>query len=372
MKKLIVSICAAFCLMAAPLTAVEWGGLLFNDSGITTPNFSEITFSQSNGVSLWVKSPLGNSGLYMSSEVLYKYKLEIAGNETSVFNQVIDLPLFKVYGDLSAGAGVLSINAGRFFYVDSLSAVISQVVDGVSVAYGLPLFKISGFAGYTGLLNGLNVPMAVPPQKENKIYNMAYPYLPVGLSIEFPTLAGNQSLEFNSYFLADLGSASEKNNMLYASAVLSGPVSNTIYYNAGTVFGVVNFKDMMNYSSVSMLIFPTEEISVTAGITFGSAEQGPFVNYLSLSTVSLLSAGRITPKASFTYTTGNMSAGLNGDVMLSYEDKKYSATNTDWNVEFIYNVFSDLQLGLTVNAVIDLTEAKANNFGAKLNISLAF
>lgn len=374
MKKLIVSICTAFCLMAAPLAAFEWGGLFSNDSGISTPDFKSITFQQSDGISLWAKSPLGeNTGLYFSSEILYKFNLQVEGGKPSIAH-IADLPLLKVSGDVNAGAGILSLTAGRFFYVDSSSAVISQVVDGLSIAYALPVVKVGVFAGYTGLLNALNTPMAVSPKKENKVYNMAYPYLPAGLTVEFPSLAGNQSLEFDGYFMLDLGTnkAAEKQNMLYANAVLSGPIANAVYYSAGTTFGFVNFKDLMNYSSLSVMIFPSQTVSVSMGASFGSGEQGPFKDFVSLSTTSITAASKITPKLALSFTSGNLYLGLNGDFVLAYEESKYKPSNTDIGAEFLYNIFSDLQAGFSLNATIDLTEAKANDYGAKLNISLAF
>lgn len=385
MKKLILSVCTAFCIMAAPLAAVEWGGLFSNETGVTTPDFSAITINQSNALSLWVKSPLGSgTGLYFSSEALYKYKLSIPVGEKIEFTHFVDVPLLKISGDLNLGAGVLSLNAGRFFYVDSSSAIISQIVDGASISFALPVVKVGGFVGYTGLLNSLNtssVTMAVSSTKENNVYRLAYPYLPLGLTIEFPSLAGNQSIEIDGYFLADVGagtekegdpSVKEKSNLFYANLIASGPIANSVYYNAGTTIGMQNFKNLMNYSSVSFLVFPSEAVSFNAGVSFGSAEQGPFKLYKSLAPVSITAAGKIVPKTGFSYTVGNMYLGLNGDVMLAYADKKYTPSTTDWNVEFFYNIFTDLQVGLTVSTTIDLTAAKANNYDAKLNLALAF
>ena len=365
MKKLIVSICTAFCLMAAPLTAMEWGGLFTNDTGISTPDFSEITFKQGNSLSLWVKAPIGESGLAFSGETVFKYTLE--GGQ---FTPILDVPLLKVTGDLNVGGGILSLNAGRFYYVDSTSAVISQVVDGASVVYALPLVKVGGFIGYTGLLNELNTAMTVKSEKASKLYDMAYPYLPVGVTFELPALAGNQSIELDGYYMLDLGA--NKNNLCFANLVLSGPIANAVYYNLGTSFGFQNFKNMMNYSSLSFLIFPTEAISINAGASFGSGKQGLFEPFTSLSTTSVTAASKITPKLSFSYTTGDFYAGLNGDYVLAYEDSKYKSSAADVGVEVLYNLFSDFQVGLSVNAMLDLTPAKANNYDAKLNVSLAF
>lgn len=372
MKKFILSVCTVLFLMT-PLSAVEWGGLFFNDSGVSTPDFKDITVNQSDGVSVWIKSPLGaTSGLSFSSEVLYKFNLEIAKGSSPVFTQIVDLPLLKISGDLNMGGGILSLNAGRFYYVDGTTAVISQVIDGVSVSYGLPLIKFGGFAGYTGLLNSLNVPMAVVPEKDNKFYNPAYPYLPLGGFVDLPSLFGNQSLEIDAYYLLDLGSAEEKLNLCYANAILSGPITNSIYYNLATSLGFANFSDVMNYSAFSLLVFPTDALSLNAGVTFATTEQGSLKSYTSLAPVSMTAAGKITPKASVSYTTKNMCIDFGGNFVLAYNDSKYEPSNTDWNVGIIYNIFSDLQLGFTVNTSFDVTGANAHNYNAKLNLSLAF
>ena len=371
MKKLIISICTLFCFLA-PLSSIEWGGLLFNDTGVSTPDFKDITVNQSDGVSLWVKSPLGeDTGFYFSSEVLYKFNIEFIKGSSPAFTQLVDLPLLKVSGDLNTGAGVLSLNAGRFYYVDGSAAVISQIIDGVSVSYTLPLIKVGGFLGYTGLLNSLNVPMAFAPTKDTKIYNMAYPYLPVGGFVDFSIL-GNQNLEFDAYYLLDLGKAEEKTNLIFANAVLSGPITNIIYYNFATSLGFANMKNMMNYSSFSVLMFPSEALSLSAGINFATTEQSSFVSYTSLAASSLAAVGKITPKASLTFTTRNMCIDFGGNFVLAYTDKKYEPSNTDWNIGIIYNIFSDLQIGFNVNTSFDVTGANAHNYNAKLNLSLAF
>lgn len=372
MKKLIISICTVLCLMAAPLASVEWGGLLFNESGASTSDFKEITIKQTDGISLWLKSPLGkDSGFYFSSEILYKFSLDIAKGSDPQFKHIFDLPMLKVTGDLNAGAGLLSLNAGRFYYVDATSAVISQVVDGVALSYTLPTVKLGGFLGYTGLLNSLNVPMAVNSSNNNEIYNMADPYLPLGVTIEFPSLIGNQSLEFDAYYIQDLGGSD--NNRAYANVILSGPITNALFYNAATSFGFMNFKDLMNYSSFTLLAFPSEKVSLSAGASFGSADgMGPFTAYSSLAATSVLAASKITPKAAFSYTTESMNVDLNASLPLEYTDDTYKIGSPNIGFAYIYNIFSDLQLGFSVNADIDLTGSNAHNINAKLNLALAF
>ena len=368
MKKVLISICTAFCLMVMPLSAFEWGGLFSNNVGVTTP---ETTVKLADSISLWFNSPLGqDSGFAISGETIYKFNLAIpVGGETEV-SHIFDLPLLKVSGSIDAGAGLFTINAGRFYYVDPTGAVISQTIDGVSAGYSVSGMNVGLFAGYTGLLNSLNVPMAVASTKTNNVYRMAYPYLPLGLTFEVP-FAANQSVELGAYYLVDCGS--NKNNLCYADLVLSGPITNFMYYNVATSFGFVNnFKDIVNYSALNLMLFPTQEISVNAGVSYGSAEQGPFKSYTSLASVALTAANAITPKAGFTFTTGNMCIDFNGDYVLAYNEGKYKGANTNLSASFIYNIFSDLQIGLTGNASIDVSGAKANTYGGNLNIALAF
>ena len=63
---------------------------------------------------------------------------------------------------------------------------------------------------------------------------------------------------------------------------------------------------------------------------------------------------------------------LAGKFILGYADEKYSAAGTELDVNFVYNIFSDLQVGLEAKAFFDATEAKANDYTIKLNMALAF
>lgn len=376
MKKLIVSICTAFCLLAAPLAAVEWGGLIFNDTGaeLQGPEYADsLTITQANGLSLWVKSPLADTGFYFSGEALYKFKLAFAKGSDTTLEQIADVPLLKVSGDVELGSGIFTLNAGRFYYVDSTTAVISQTIDGVSAKYALPSVKFGGLLGYTGLLNALNVSMAGgSPKTDSKIYGLTdNPYLPLGITFEVPSLFANQALELDAYYLLDLGEA--KINKCYANLMLSGPLTSSLFYNVATSFGFVDFKDMMNYSSFSLLIFPSDTTTFTLGAMFGSADgQGPFTAFDSISTTSILAASNITPKIAFTYTNSNLYFNIGGNVPFGYDGSKYGISQAGCDLNLLYNIFSDFQIGFSVNSTIDLTGANTHSFNAKLSAALAF
>ena len=78
MKKIILTICALFFVFASPLAAMEWGGVLSNDTGIETPDFSNITFKQSNGPSgstLLLEKPLHFPVKFFINTILLNHRM---------------------------------------------------------------------------------------------------------------------------------------------------------------------------------------------------------------------------------------------------------------------------------------------------------
>ena len=375
MKKLVLTICALMLTFAAPLAALEWGGLITNDTGIETPDFSNITFKQSDAISVWFKTPIDEEGDFVvSGELLYKFSLTKPKSIDAIITQLFDVTLLKVAGEIEAGNGILSLNAGRFSYVDNTGAIISHTVDGVSVDYAMSLVKIGAFAGYTGLLNSLNGTV-YSAGKNADFYDLSYGFAPLGVSVEFPYLPANMSLGIQGFAILDCGDNVVKTNTYYADLALSGPVTNNIYYSLSTVLGSTDFKDLSNFSAASLLVFPTEEVSVNAGVEFGSAADGTLSTYYSvLSSKAGEAAASICPKLGLTYGTDIMCFDLSGKYILGYDyiNKKYDGSGAEINTGFVYNIFSDFQVGLSATAFFDATPAKSNRYTANLNIALAF
>ena len=375
MKKIILTICALFFVFASPLAAMEWGGVLSNDTGIETPDFSNITFKQSNGVSIWFNTPVGEA-FALSGEVLYKYNFVKPQNVDGTFTNIIDVPLFKFAGDIQAGDGVLSLAAGRFSYVDNAGSVVATTVDGASIDYSLSIVKLGFLGAYTGLLNSLNGSVEAAG-KNNKFYDFSYGYAPLGLNVEFPYLLGNQALGIQAFAILDCGDKTTKTNNYYANLALSGPITNIIYYSLSSSFGFVDFKDLMNYSALSVMVFPAETVSINAGVEYGSAYDDSMVMYYS--PLAQKTGGKILAKAGFTYGTDVMCFDLGFKYTIGYDsgNKKFDASTTvgsgaELNTGFVYNIFSDLQAGLSFTAFFDSTQNKANKYTANLNIALAF
>ena len=364
MKKILLSICTALFIISAPLAAFEWGGLITNETGIITPDFADITFNQADGISFWINSPIGEN-FALSGEASYKFRFTKEKNADPAITHIADLPLLKIAGDVNTESGILSINAGRFSYVDGTAAVYSNTLDGLSIDYALSTLKFGAVVGYTGLLNSLAV--GLPSENDNKVYNMAYGFLPVGAYVDF-SLFANQSLALQLYGILDFASDAQK--YYYANLILSGPITNSIFYSLASSFGFIDFKDMMNYSSLSLIAFPTQLISINAGVDFTSAEgQGPFSAFYSLASSD---GGKITPKLGLTFATSKMSFDLGGRYNLVYTDSSYKGAEAEVNAGFVYNIFSDFQIGLNFKATIDPEVSANSNYVANLNLALAF
>lgn len=370
MKKLLIAISTALFILVAPLSAFEWGGVLTDTTGLATPNFNNLTLKQQNGISLWFNTALGESDLFFSGEGVYKFKLVKSASEEAQLIHVADIPLLKISGDIQTASGVLSLNAGRFSYVDGTGSVFKGSLDGLGIDFTLPIVKLGFVAGYTGLLNDLNTNLSnINTTPEKQFYDFSAASIPLGFSVEFPALFANQNLGLQGY--AVLNKDNFDASGYYINLLLSGPITNSIYYNIVSSLGSENvFKSLMNYSAFTLIAFPTETIAINAGVEYGSAQgQGSLATF---SAPGYSYNGDIVPKAGFTFATNSMSIDLSGSYILGYDGTSYAGTRADVNAGFIYNIFSDFQVGLAFTGQIDVTGGNNSSYNLYLNVALAF
>lgn len=370
MKKILLAIFTALFIFVAPLAAFEWGGVVTDSTGITTPDFSNISFKQQNGISLWFNTSLGSTDLFLSGEGTYKFKLVKAKDLDAQIINVLDIPLFKISGDIPTEGGVLSLNAGRFSYLDASGVIFRGTLDGAGVDYTMPLVKLGFVAGYTGLLNELNLNLAnINENPEKQFYDFSEATIPLGASVEFPGLFANQTLGLQGY--AVLNKDSFDASGYYLNLFLSGPITNFIFYNlVSSVASADSFKSIMNYSSLTVVAFPTENIAVNIGAEYGSAKgQGSLATFTA---PGYSYNGDIVPKVGFTFATNTLNFDLRANYILSYDGSKYSGTRADVNAGAVYNVFSDFQIGLNFTGQIDVTGGDNSSYSANLNVALAF
>lgn len=378
-KLLIGAVCALFTFVS-PVASVEWGGILKNDTQVLLPAFSDFSLSQSDSLFMWLSSPLGESGMYFSTEGMYKFTLA-TGNGNNNFSQLADVDLLKVSGDYETAKGVFSFAFGRFMMTDSTAAIFAQNFDGVTAKYSANRFVISGFGGYTGLLNSLNVSMLDKDgtvfAPANEIYSLSNAFVPAGITFELPSIFTNQSLGIQILSFIDLGE--EKYNRFYGTLMLSGPVTNKFFYDLAASFGTNDFSAFMNYSALNFHLYPNDYLALSFGAEYASGKNGPFSPFLGVTSRSVVNSttapqttGSIIPDFVISCVIDRMYFGITGKFLMAIPESEVEMKGVEADFSFIYSVFTDLQIGFDVTSYFDISKNNEDNLTATLRAAISF
>lgn len=372
--------------MFMPLCAFEWGGLLTEDFRFSSTDFKpeNNSFKQGNSASLWITVPFSaNGNFYFSGQGSIKYNLDLKSTES--FNLIYDIDLLKLSGKTDIGSAAISLAMGRYSVSDLTGKIFNQNADGLSLKVTSQIVEFSAYAGYTGLINALNVsminsPTAVYEYKNN--YSPAYKYVPVSFSVEAPSLFANHTFnsQVSAFFDAEKAFADDAYNRYYATVSMMGPILGTLYYSVMTSFGSVNFKDVSNYSALSLQMFVNNNLTLKANAEYASGNHmglSPFVGftsspaYMSVNYPEL--SGVLMPSLDLVFTTNNFYTGINGKLVLSCPESNFNMQGINVGANVIYNLFSDLQLGVSGNYYRDMySNGLEDNMSLGLNLSLSF
>ena len=378
MKKL-TALAAAFVLTGS-LFAMDWGGVIKNNSEVLTPDFSDISIEQSDALYMWATQPLSKDGsFYASGEAYYKFKLVNEAGTNTITN-IVDVDLLKVSGNIEFEECTFTFDAGRFLISDSTGVIFSQTCDGTLEKSTLSLAGFSAYLGYTGLLNSNAVTMldinGNAYANKKGVYVLSHEILPFMYSVDFPVLFGNQSLSVQGAAFIEL--TQEMNNRCYGNLVLSGPIANSVYYQLATSIGSVNFKNIMNYSALDVYIFPMNSMLVNTGIEYASGNNGPFSAFRGVTSRTAYNSasypetsGVLMAKASAGISLNSMYASAAAKFVMDCADS-FGAKGLEFDVNYSYNIFSDLQVGLDVTAYMDFVTATENNYTATLRAAMSF
>ena len=383
MKKIFTGVIAAFCLLSSA-AALSWGGLVDNNTKLSANHdFSALMLNQSNGVYLSVNSNLNESGsLRFSGEGLYKYKFnfDLKENEGKLKN-IADLDLFKLAGGWTISGGLLSLNLGRFKYSDFSGAVFTQTSDGLYLSYETVNIKTAVYAGYTGLLNRLNVSMVENEYKDDdQFYALCPKYVPVLADFTYKGLFNyhNAGLQFASYI-----PVTDDNNMkLYGTFVMNGYLGTLASYDARFTMGSEKVEDkfdgLMIDGKLDLNFFASSNIMITAGGEYVSGAQadGDIKPFMTLTSRSFGSApvynGVIVPKIGLMYAADKLYANLTERIIIAMPEDEAKLDGFDTSVNVVYNLFSDLQIGCDIGAYICKEVEEMSSFYATAKASLAF
>lgn len=376
MKKVLSALILG-CAFTASLSAFTWSGLIDNNTKIAK-NLSNtgVQLNQSNGIFLSMATPI-NKNLSFSAEGLYKYSYTKA-DDVSTFTNIVDVDLLKLGGTWGTASGFANLSLGRFFISDASSAVFAQTCDGIYFSTSIINWSVALYAGYTGLLNSLNVSMtALNTNTNDQFYNLSAGYIPLSAELSYGALFGTDVLGLQAmYFLEP---KQELPSLFYGTVTLNGSISTIGTYSLAATLGSSEFKNLMMYAKADMMFFTTDSLILGIGAEYASGEQGAFTSFKTVTAKTACNyaggyplSGVLLPKLTATYAVNGLYANLTEKFvcLMPSDELKYSGFDTTFTI--LYNLFSDFQIGLDCNAYIDVNNSDSNYFGGTFKASLTF
>ena len=375
MKKLFVAALLVLAGLVTPVFAVSWSGLFDNSTKISgNHDFSKTTLNQANGLYLSVSVPI-NKNMSFKGEGLYKFVLDGKFNPTKIaVKNVLDVDLFQFSGKWKLNDNLLNVKAGRFYTKDITGSFFAQTSDGIYANFDMPKMSAGFYAGFTGLLNRLDISMTDNGSTKNDIlYGLCPKYIPVMVDFSYKTLLQRQTLSFQA---ADFIPLSAKlKNKLYTSVAMKGPISTTIAYNGAVTFGMVNFEKFMFDGNVNVNFYSVNNMMFTAGGEVLSWASGSIVPYVSITSRSATNDtrynGGILPKVSVMYAKDALYATATGKGVIAL-GKNAGFHGLDFTGSVVYNIFSDLQVGCDVAAFIGISSFNTSKYSATIKAALSF
>lgn len=377
LKKLFIfNLLILFC--ASGMFSLNWSGIIDNNSKISTSDFSEFTLTQKNSIYLSANAKLGKSGLHFSGEAMYQIKeiLPFSNPENSTFINIADLSLLKISGDYALKKGSLSISAGRFNYYDLTNTVFSQTSDGLYLSYDSMKIKTSLYAGFTGLLNSLNVTMTDVKTYDYYFYNLAVPYIPVIVDFSYKSFLQTNTLA--TQLLCFFEPTGEFTSKYYGTLSLSGPIKTFANYKLNLTVGTQNFNDLMAYADADFSFFIQQKGIISVGVEYASGNQAVFSPFTTITyqtgynaAIAGAKSSVIIPKLSQLFVTDNMVFSIYEKlVMLAPQD--ITINGIEFDINYLVNVLSDVQIAIDALAYFDFKENLMNNQAITIKAILSF
>jgi len=384
--KKILSTIIAVLFVLSPLAAFEWGGLVTESvraNAAEVKTNDDLNFKQSNSISLWANLPFGNNtGWYLATQGSYKYVYSFNGfGKNGSLAQVADLDLLKLNGSLKIDDTSLTFALGRYIVMDSTAKVFAQNCDGISVKAARSFYTASLYTGYTGLLNGNNILTinkdGTLDTNQGDFYTKNHPYIPLSLSIDFPSLFLNQAVGFQTNMFFDLGS--EKYNRFYLNANVKGPIYGPVYYNLSTCLGTDDFRSLFNYSALSFMVFVGSSTIKLNG-EYASGKQLIFKPFRGFNSSVAYGAswspeysGVLLPGFDYIFSRREICIEVSGKYVMSYPEDTLIQKGVFGNLKTVTNIYSDLAFEIGMSVYYDLeTMGKNNYYQANLGLALSF
>lgn len=409
-NKLLTALCVLFFTFAAPRAAfaLDFGGIVTNDTSYQTYRDNKFYFDQRNSLSLWLRAPFDKSGEnYFAVEAGYNFEGDFEKDEDRYTN-VLDINLLEVAFAKNLSSSKIAFRAGRFYVADLSRMIFLQNADGVKFDFQNNMLKLSTYASYTGLLNAHNVKMIavtpgqfltsnnVPPiapapvSDKDKVYDLAEKYLIASATLSFPYLFSNQTIALE--LLGAFRLENETYNRMYATFSIDGPIWRSLFYNVSTTFSLVNYENINNEKRnvISNLTrigvdYYFTKFSVGASGVYASGAQGrlsPFVGFTKNTSTyayqDFLYSGIIKTGVNAVFKPiENLLLTANLDVIFNAAagdaNDKIEYYGFQYAAGVLWQIKNDFQLGVSMRQFIDKddsSDVKKMYFG--LSAALAF
>lgn len=279
--------CAAALSLAQLAFAIETGGLLTDDTKFANvEKDGSLKLNQKNGVNLWLRQPLNQSGTsYFAAEGAFQTEYDASAEDSDdKLKLYADLNLFKLVLKKEFDSGDLQFSLGRFYNADLSGLVYAQNGDGAKLDANISRFAVSLFGAYTGLLNAKNITILdddTPDltDKSKTVYVLANKYVVGGLTVSLPHITASQTVSLEGFGAFSLESTTY--NRFYGTVSLDGPIVSPVFYTISSTLGFAKYddEDMVkgNLTKVSISAYPDfKSMSVSLNGVYASGTQGPF------------------------------------------------------------------------------------------------
>lgn len=387
---------AAFILALSLLAhsfAVEYGGTLGESVELYTNDFDPVAMEEKTKLTLFFRAPFGPSSYFAAEgNATPTYDVnDLTEISDGDFVCPLDLTLFKfAHAIKQENAASVNLAAGRFAVADSTGLILNQPADGLSAAYNSQSIVVSGYAGYTGLLNGHNATIINGDidKSNNDFYYLASPFIIGQASVYFPYLFFNQSLGVEGLTAIGTKGPNGDNadyNRFYGTLSLNGSVGKNKFYVLSTTFGAEvidgDFDKLSNLSQLSFTYYMPEfyDSQVTATALYASGKQGPFAAFTGLSSMEATYSA-FAPEYSGLLKAGlcgtmkpmsNLLASLGTDIVFSCPKEDFEYAGVQFYGTVVYQLYTDMQLGLMAHQYVG-DDKNENETSLTLCFTMAF
>lgn len=386
MKKSIYIVIAFLFITIIPATALDFGGIISNNTKLGTRDDGSIPLVQQDSLTAWIKKPLNSAGNhYFAAEGFLQYEYtnpNLKSKTDNTHHPVMDITLLKYnYTFMVDSVKTFVFSFGRFGFSDMSGLIFNQTSDGFLFDYRKPRLHTSFYIGYTGLLNSHNVAMIDPNFTKIKEhwYDLASKFVVTEGSITFPNIFANQMLGLEYLGLIGAGESNLAETKYMITAAMSGPLASRLFWSASTTFGNKLRSQLTNLSQVSFTFYPgVKSMAITWNGISATGEEGPFKTFTPLTKSAAVYSTEDTQYSDMTKTGLSFSIkpinilqlGVSADIVLTNVYNLHFK-GFQWAANVTAQPFGDLTLGLTAKQFLG-KDRSTDKFEIALRASLAF